>query len=105
MNELLFQIAQTFLIPQSILFAGFCVSQNAGLRTFISLVGLLVSVAFFPCVKDTPAELEDAATIGLLSVGLGVAWILALLGQASSWVRWKRSKEAIEAKSQMSGNR
>jgi len=99
MNELLFQITQTFLIPLSILFAGFCISQNPGLRTFISLVGLLVSVAFFPCVKDTPAELEDAATIGLLSVGLGVAWILALLGQAFCWIRRKRSKEAIEPKS------
>lgn len=96
MNELLFQITQTFLIPLSILFSGLCVSRNAGLRVFISIIGLLVSLAFFLVVKDVPVALEDSATIGLLSVSLGVAWILALLWQTFSWIRQKRSKKDIE---------
>jgi hypothetical protein len=95
MNELLYQITQTFLIPLSILFAGLCVSGNSGLRAFISVVGLLVSIAFFLCVKDVPTALEDAATIGLLSAGLGVAWILALLWQTFGWIRRNRSKNEV----------
>ena len=96
MNELLFQITQTFLIPLSILFSGLCVSRDKGLRAFISFVGLLVAIAFFLVVKDVPVALEDSATIGLLSVSLGVAWILAFLWQTVGWIRQNRSEKDIE---------
>ncbi len=93
MTELLPPLAQAFLIPIAILFAGLCASNSPSQKIFISVIGIAFSASLFLIVKDVPAGIPATSVVGLLSIFLAAAWLACLVAQLIIWIASKRKSD------------
>jgi len=90
MTELFPPIAQAFLIPIAILFAGVCASRSHLQKAFISVIGLAFTVSLFKTMAEVPTGISGSDTIGLLSIFLAISWVIFGVIQLVLWGRDRR---------------
>ena len=90
MNQLLVQTCQMFLVPGSVLFTALGVAKTEGLKSGVSLIGTVISLAWFIRVYTWPPGLllppEDKYT------ALALAGIFLAASAVSLWIHgnnWK----------------
>jgi len=94
MTELFPPLAQAFLIPIAILFAGLCASRSHLQKAFISVIGLAFTASLFKTIAEVPTGVSGSDTIGLLSIFLAIAWVIFGVIQLVLWRRDRRQTKS-----------
>ncbi len=87
MNDTLIHACEMFLLPTTVLFLAFGLTQSAGLKALISVVGVLTSIiwAFHIIFWTGILTTVDFATTLILSLIFAIAWVVAAYPHARSW--------------------
>ncbi len=87
MNDTLIHACEMFLLPTTVLFLAFGLTQSEGLKAVISVVGVLTSIiwAFHIVFWTGILTTVDFATTLILSLIFFGAWVIAAYPHAQSW--------------------